>query len=312
MKQAGLGFAGVGWLGESLIKELPGVSGLQLAGVQDARLDLARAIAAKYGSPWSGDNFDELLQLPGVDVVVICTPNALHVPQALQALGAGKHVLVQKPLALSEADARAVVEQAQQQSTLLFVDYTYRFLETMAALRRGLADIGPARGVSAEFHNIYGPGPEKAWFFDRRLSGGGALLDLGVHLVDLALWLLEPAGMTLERADLERGGIEHEARLRVRLGDDVPFDLAVSWNAPLAGTRIVFEVLGERGRVRWENVAGSFFRFRTLQDEQILIDRETTLRSDTLAAFADALETNNAPHIDTRVYALIEQAYASG
>jgi hypothetical protein len=96
------------------------------------------------------------------------------------------------------------------------------------------------------------------------------------------------------------------------LGDDVQFDLAVSWNAPLAETRIVFEVVGERGRVRWENVVGSFFRFRTLQDERVLIDRETTLRSDTLAAFADALETNNAPRIDTRVYALIEQAYASG
>ena len=310
MKPTGLGFAGVGWLGESLIKELPGVTGLHVAGVQDARLDLAQAVAAKYGSPWSGDNFDDLLRLPGVDAVVICTPNALHVPQATQALRAGKHVLVQKPLALSFPDARAIVELAHELGTLLVVAYSYRFLDTIAALRNALPAIGPARGVSAEFHNIYGPGPDKAWFFDRRLSGGGALLDLGVHLVDLALWLFEPEEVTLERAELERGGIEREAKVRVRFGDGVALDLAVSWNAPAAETRIAFEVVGERGRVRWENVAGSFFRFRTLQDDRVLLDRETRLRSDTLVAFARALETDHAPNIDTRVYALIDQAYA--
>jgi predicted dehydrogenase len=310
MKPTGLGFAGVGWLGESLLKELPRVSRLHVAGVQDARLELAQAVAAKYGSPWSGENFDDLLRLPAVDAIVICTPNALHVPQAMQALRAGKHVLVQKPLALSFRDARAIVELAQELGTLLFVDYSYRFLETTATLRDALAKIGPARSVSAQFHNIYGPGAEKAWFFDRQLSGGGALLDLGVHLVDLALWLFDPDELTLERADLERGGIEHEAKLRVRFGDDLPFDLAVSWNAPARETRIAFEVVGDRGRVRWENVGGSFFRFRTLQNDRILIDRETTLRSDTLVAFAQALETNHAPRIDTRVYALIDQAYA--
>src|SRR3979411_949086 len=97
--KTGFGFAGVGWLGESLIKELPTVPGLVLAGVQDARLALAQEIGERYASPWSGQHFEELLQAPNVDVVAICTPNVLHVPQAAAALRAGKHVLVQKPLA---------------------------------------------------------------------------------------------------------------------------------------------------------------------------------------------------------------------
>jgi predicted dehydrogenase len=310
VKRVGLGFAGVGWLGESLIQALATSDGLALAGVQDARLELAREVAAKYASPWSGNSFDELLDLAAVDVVVICTPNALHVPQAIQALRAGKHVLVQKPLALSFADARAVVDVAHQQGKLLFVDYTYRFLATIDTLRAALPSIGPVQAVSAEFHNIYGPGAEKTWFFDRRLSGGGALLDLGVHLLDLALWLLQPRTVTLEQAELERGGIEHLASLRARL-DGVPFDLSVSWNAPLPATRIAFEIGGAHGRLRWENVQGSFFHFRTRRDATVLLDRETSLRSDTLRALARALATRTAPQIDPRVYDLLDQAYAA-
>ena len=96
------------------------------------------------------------------------------------------------------------------------------------------------------------------------------------------------------------------------LDRDVAFDLAVSWNAPLPETRIGFELVGERGRLRWENVGGSFFRFRALHDETLLLDRETTLRSDTLRAFSRALDTGVAPAIDTRVYALLDRAYRRG
>ncbi len=309
MSRVGLGFAGVGWLGESLIRELPSVPGLTLAGVQDARLELAQEVGVRHGSPWAGENFHDLLLLPDVDAVVICTPNALHVPQAAAALRAAKHVLVQKPLALSYVDAQATVDLARKVERLLFVDYTYRFLATLDVLRHALVDIGRVHALRSEFHNIYGPGPEKTWFFDRQLSGGGALLDLGVHLIDLALWLIHPHDVTLERAELDAGSIERAAKLWMRLNGNVPFELAVSWNAPLPETRIMFEIAGDLGQVRWENVGDSFFRFRTVQDERVLIDKETTLRHDTLRAFSHALEMGIAPPIDTRVYALLEQAY---
>ena len=182
------------------------VHGLKLAGVQDARLETARDVGARYASPWFGQRFEDLLAVPGVDAVVICTPNALHVPQAIQALRAGKHVLVQKPLALSFADACRVVDAGRDARRLVFVDYSYRFLASVEAVHAALERIGRVRTVTAEFHNIYGPGAEKTWFFDRQLSGGGALLDLGVHLLDLALWLLQPAEVSLELADARPGG----------------------------------------------------------------------------------------------------------
>jgi predicted dehydrogenase len=305
MVVTGLGFAGVGWLGESLIKDLPGVPGLELAAVQDTRLDLAREIGARYASPWVGDRFEALLEAPGVDAVVVCTPNALHVPQAQRAMQAGKHVLVQKPLALTFAEAQATVDVAHASQRLLFVDYTYRFLETTQPLRTRAEDIVAVR---AAFHNIYGPGAEKTWFFDPALSGGGALTDLGVHLLDLALWLLQPRHVTLEYSDLDAQPIERRASLRARL-DDVPFALEVSWNAPVPDTQIFFELQTGGGRMRWENVDGSFFRFRTWRDESLVLDRQTSLRIDTLQAFASALQTGQAPPIDARVYAVLDQAY---
>jgi predicted dehydrogenase len=305
----GIAFAGAGWLGESLIADLPRVPPLRAVAVQDINLERAHTVARRHAIPWVGDRFEDLLALDGVDAVAICTPNALHAQQAQAALHAGKHVLVQKPLAVSYDSARTTLDVASAVGRLLFVDYTYRFLETMTVLRAALQE--PVRAVHCAFHNIYGPGLEKSWFFDPRLSGGGALVDLGVHLLDLVLWLLKPRSATL--AGVERGGcgpVEDQATLRLVL-DGVPFDLAVSWNAAQPETEIALALdLEQGGRLRWENVAGSFFRFRTVHDDVVLLDRETTLREDTLRAFEAALRNERAPAVDLRVYDILDWAYA--
>lgn len=307
----GLGFAGVGWLGESLIKALPATSRLRLAAVQDADAALAVDVAGRYASPWQGTELQALLRAPGVDAVVICTPNVFHVPQACAALEAGRHVLVQKPLATTSAGARQVLAVARQAERLLFVDYSYRLLETTAALRQAVGRLGPIQAVRGVFHNVYGPG--KGWFFDPRLSGGGALVDLGVHLLDLAVSVLGPRDVALEQADLRFASghaVEDAAHLRLRLGD-TPMDLAVGWNADRPLTEIALQVSGEMGVARWENVDGSFFRFRTLVNGQCVLDRETTLRADTLRAFEAALTgAGEVPEVDVRVYDLVDAAYA--
>ena len=300
-----VGVAGLGWLGESLIKDLPRVGGLELVAVQDVLPERARAVADRYAARLSLERFDDLLAVGDVDAVLICTPNGLHAEQAQAALEAGKDVLVQKPLALSCADAVRTLEVAARTERILFVDYTYRFLETMHVLRSSLPSAGAIRSMRAAFHNIYGPGVEKTWFFDPRLSGGGALVDLGVHLLDLALWLVRPRSVRLVDAQLayDQGlPVEDAARLRLEL-DEVPFELEVSWNAPLTETEISFEL----DTVRWENVGGSFFRFRTRDGDQVLLERETTLRADTLRAFVAALDSGQAPPIDARVYALLDE-----
>ena len=304
-----LGFAGLGALGEALIREVSGVRGLEVVAAQDVRLDLARDIAARYAVSWYGECFEELLAADGVEAVVICTPNAFHASQAQAALRAGKDVLVQKPLALTHSDARGTVDVARQTERLLVVDYSYRFLKTMQAFSASLRALTGVRSVRAAFHNIYGPGAEKTWFFNPALSGGGALIDLGVHLLDLSLWLLRPHSVRLEKVSLSgAGSVENAASLLLML-DDVPFSLDVSWDAPLAATEISFEARTKKDLLRWENVDGSFFHFRTSRNQEVIANNQTTLREDTLRAFASALESRRSPRLDTRVYALLDSAY---
>jgi predicted dehydrogenase len=308
-----LGFAGVGALGEALIRDVAQFPDrLSVVALQDTRPDLAASIATKYGVERTVEAYEQLVGLPDVDAIVICTPNAFHAPQAQTALRAGKDVLVQKPLALSRADAQTTIDLAHACRQLLFVDYSYRFLETTDGLRKAISEIGPVRSARAAFHNIYGPGAEKTWFFDARLSGGGALIDLGVHLLDLALWLLQPGQVRVLSADLSPRDmpVESSSTVTVRL-DGVEFTLEVSWNSQRPLTEICFEVESLHGSVvRWENVEGSFFRFRTVRDGQVLLERETTLRADTLRAFADALASRQAPPVDVRVYDVLDAAYA--
>ncbi|MDQ6673353.1 MAG: Gfo/Idh/MocA family oxidoreductase [Chloroflexota bacterium] len=310
----GLGFAGVGLLGQSMLEQLDKVPGLRLAAVQDVNLDLVTQVAERCASPWYGERFEDLISLPDVDAVVISTPNVLHVPQAQAALRAGKHVLVQKPLATSAADARATVDIASALGLVLFVDYSYRMLDTAVALRTALPEIGAVGAVSAVFHNIHGPRRGREWFTNPSLSGGGALIDLGVHMLDLALWVLGPREARLERADLERRpglDVEHSASAELRF-DNIPVTLEVSWDSPRPLTEISLTLDGARGQSCWENVGGSFAHFRTRVDQKLLIDKEITLRENTLRRFAAALERGSAPPIDSRVYDLLDQAYGRG
>lgn len=305
-----MGFAGLGVAGKAMIQYLETEPALRLAAVQDVNRNLADEVGAQFGSPWIGQQFEDLLTAPGVDAVVISTPNVFHVPQTRAALRASKQVLVQKPLATSAADARATMELAASSGRILFVDYSYRLLETAEKARQALADIGDVQSVSSVFHNAGGPRAGRDWFFDPRLSGGGALVDLGVHMLDLVFWLLKPSEVEVERAAIEcRPGfeVEHQAQLDLRL-DRLPFDLAVSWGTHQQ-TEISVEVRGARGTVRWTNVDSSFAHFKTLLDGRELIDREITLRENTLHAFAAALDRGEAPPVDVRVYDVLDEAY---
>jgi predicted dehydrogenase len=311
MSSVGLGFAGLGVAGKTMLDQLSKVPGLRLAAVQDANLNLAEQIAEQFASPWHGEQFEDLLAAPSVDAVVICTPNAFHVRQAQAALRAGKQVLVQKPLATTAGDARATLALADERGRLLFVDYSYRFLDTAETLRETLPQIGPVRTVSAVFHNVHGPRAGRDWFFDPKLSGGGALIDLGVHMLDMLLWLLKPQTITVQDSKLEhRSGlqVEHNASMDLRF-DRVPVLLRVSWDAPLPLTEIALELQGDRGRLRWNNVDGSFAHFQTWLNQTCLIDREITLRENTLRRFATAQADGAAPPVDIRVYDLLDGAY---
>ena len=124
------------------------------------------------------------------NAAVIATPSALHADQCIAAFDRGVAVFCQKPLGRNASEVRAVLDAAARADRLLGgVDLSYRHTAAMQSIREriGAGDLGKVFAADLSFHNAYGP--QSGWFWDPRLSGRGCLIDLGVHLVDLALWL---------------------------------------------------------------------------------------------------------------------------
>jgi UDP-N-acetylglucosamine 3-dehydrogenase len=135
------------------------------------------------------DDWRELVEREDVDAITICSPNAFHRDQAVAAAKAGKHVLVEKPVAVSAAEADEMIAAAQQARVVLQVAHNLRYVPAVLAARdvvRG-GRLGNIVGLRAAFGHG-GPqvwAPEASWFFDRTRSGGGALIDLGIHIIDV-------------------------------------------------------------------------------------------------------------------------------
>jgi predicted dehydrogenase len=264
-----LGFAGVGWIGRNRFEAIAQSGFAEVASIYDPVAEAAtkaREIAPDAEQPTS---YAELLE-SDIDAVVIATPSALHAEQAIAALRRGKAVFCQKPLARNAVETREVVAAARAADRLLRVDLSYRFTTGMQRIRERIRSgaLGRIYAIEAVFHNAYGP--NKTWFYDAKLSGGGCLLDLGVHLVDLALWCLDfPAvtnvvGHLLHRAPVgdPSNQVEDYAAAQLLLAGGTSVQLACSWKAPAGcDADIGLRFFGSEGGAEFRNTDGSFYDF---------------------------------------------------
>ncbi len=269
MKKLKLAFVGLGWIGRHRMQALV-EQGLMddavFADVNGLCIDEALKI-------FPGASVAERLEqvdFEGVDGVVLATPSALHAQQTISTLNAGCPVFCQKPLARSAEECRLVVDAAKVNDKLLGVDFSYRYLEAISRMKDLLDNgaIGKVYSVDTVFHNAYGP--DKAWFYDPRLAGGGCVMDLGVHLVDLVLWLLGFPDVRDVHSRLFRGGVpfsgegvEDFASVHLDLGNDAQMRMACSWNLPAGqDAQIECTLYGTAGALSLKNVNGSFYDFR--------------------------------------------------
>ena len=265
-----LGFLGVGWIGRRRMEAIARSGLAEVAAVADALPEVAAQAASAVAGAAPLRSFDEMLEAD-LDGVVIATPSALHAEQAVAALERGLHVFCQKPLARDAEETRRVVAAARAADRLLGVDLSYRFISGMKMIRQIVRDgeLGEVFSVDLVFHNAYGP--DKAWFYDPRLSGGGCVIDLGVHLVDLALWALDfPPARQVSSRLFARGRplvdreseVEDFAAALITLESGASLQLACSWNLS-AGRDAVIEAgfYGSQGGAALRNVNGSFYDF---------------------------------------------------
>lgn len=265
-----LGFIGVGWIGRHRLQALVESEVAEIAAIADPSAACLESVGELAPTAVLRRAAEELLDL-SLDGVVIATPSALHPAQCQSALERGLAVFCQKPLARTAREVSDIVRLARAQDRLLGVDLSYRYTAAMRRIRQLIMsrELGEIYAVQLTFHNAYGP--DKQWFYRRHLSGGGCLIDLGIHLVDLALWALGYPRVETVAAHLSCRGrqleddsdeVEDFAAAQLRLETGVAVQLACSWCLP-AGRDAVIEArfFGTKGGGALRNVNGSFFDF---------------------------------------------------
>ncbi len=265
-----IGFLGVGWIGRHRLEAIVATGAVEIVGIAEPSPEAAAAarLLAPEAALLSG--LDDLLAL-GLDGIAIATPSAFHAGQAIRALERGVAVFCQKPLGRTAAEARAVVDAARAVDRLLAVDLSYRFTDAMIRIRDLVRSGALGRVYAADlvFHNAYGP--DKPWFYDPALSGGGCVMDLGVHLVDLALWVQDFPEVTGVTSRLFAGGeplggrpdrVEDYGLATIDLAGGCVVRLACSWRLPVGRDAAISAAFyGQEGGAALENVDGSFFDF---------------------------------------------------
>jgi predicted dehydrogenase len=162
----------------------------ELVAASNWREESLAALAERHRIPRTTLDWRLLAEDADIDAVVIGTPNALHAPQAIACLERGKHVLVEKPMARTLEEAQRMNAAAEASGARLMVAHCWRFHDDVRALRRRVESGALGEVVKTHGYGIHaGWGPD-GWFTDPELAGGGALLDMGVHAVDTARYLL--------------------------------------------------------------------------------------------------------------------------
>jgi predicted dehydrogenase len=263
-------FLGVGWIGRHRLEAIVRTGAVEVAGIADPCPETVAEAGRLAPGAKLASTLDGLLDLEP-DGVVIATPSALHAAQSIRALERGAAVFCQKPLGRTAAEARAVVDAARTADRLLAVDLSYRFTDGMRRVRELIrsGELGRVYAADLVFHNAYGP--DKPWFYDPALSGGGCVMDLGVHLVDLALWTLDFPGVAGVSASLLAGGeplgqlpdrVEDYAVAALELETGAVARIACSWRLPAGCDAIISAAFyGTKGGAAFRNLDGSFFDF---------------------------------------------------
>jgi len=172
----------------------------QLVAVQDVNATRAAELCSAFQVAKAYASAEELFADPEIDAVYIAVPNKYHVPLAIQALEAGKHVLLEKPFALSAQEAETAVAAARRTGRVLSLGMNQRFIETSQKFRTLVADgaFGEIYHAKAYWQRRAGIPKLGTWFGSRDLAGGGCLYDIGVHVLDLCLFVMdnfEPASV---------------------------------------------------------------------------------------------------------------------
>jgi predicted dehydrogenase len=264
-----LGFLGLGWIGTHRLAAIARAGVAEIVAIADPLEERLASAVEHVPGAFCFTAPRQVLDLD-LDGVVIATPSAQHAEQSIAALRQNLAVFCQKPLGRNAGEVTDVIDAARSADKLLGVDLSYRYTEALQKIRQVVREneLGEIFAVDLVFHNAYGP--QKSWFYDREQSGGGCLFDLGIHLVDAALWILDHPIVNVssrvfhkgERLHQLAGTCEDYAVARLDLANGTAVNLTCSWHLHAGRDAIIqASFYGAKGGAAMRNVNGSFYDF---------------------------------------------------
>jgi len=279
MKKIRVGIVGCGGIANAIhIPALLGIESAEVVAVCDIIKDRAENAAKRLGAKHAFTDYNELIDLKEIDMVDICAPNYLHPVIAVAALNAGRHVFSEKPDAMTVEQAVQMKEASERSGKRLMVMRNWRYSPSAVYIKKYVADgkcgeIYAGRCGWIRRRGIPGRG---GWFTTKALSGGGPLIDLGVHIIDLSMWIMgnpkavsacgsvynkfadnsdAPDSEHAAFGDGEKGGtfdVEDLAIGMIRFDNGAVIQIEFSWASNIEQEYGFIEMRGSAAGFKWE------------------------------------------------------------
>jgi predicted dehydrogenase len=227
--------------------------GVEVQAICDTDLPKARALADRFGVKDAFDDIEDLLRYEALDAVVICSPNHLHESHILAALSADLNVLVEKPLAMSGTSVQRVLRVAEKRERVLMVGMNHRYRPDVQIVRSFVqsGELGTIESIRGSWH-VFRPGrAQLGWRQRRDQAGGGAMLDLGLSIIDLGLWLGGTSPPARVSASLDPAGkdraVEQSGSAFVVCENGMSIFVDVTWRHLGEGERFGVGLRGSKG-----------------------------------------------------------------
>ncbi|MBA4543681.1 MULTISPECIES: Gfo/Idh/MocA family protein [Thermoactinomyces] len=267
--QLKIGLIGAGGIAQAHLRAIEKEPRVKAVAIADVAEEFARTTAAKFAIDQVYTDYEKMLEQESLDAVIVCVPNFLHAPVAQAALEAGSHVLCEKPMALNVELAEKMKETADRAGKILMVAQNNRFrAETQLAKKwaddKKFGKIYHAKTGWVRRNGIPGWG---SWFTQREKAGGGPLIDVGVHVLDLTLWIMgypQPVSVLGRTYDMfgsrkeklmgygrivDQGSfnVEDLAVAMIQFADGSSLVLDASWASHIRKESVYLELYGDRG-----------------------------------------------------------------
>jgi len=263
MKTVKVGIIGTGGIANShALGYLTNRDVCELTAVCDIDKEKVKAFAERHGVKKTYTDYGKMLKSDVVDAVSVCLPNNLHATATLDALAAGKHVLCEKPMATTVQEAEKMAQEAARTGLVLYIGFNHRFIASFFKGKEIAEKLGPPIALRIAYGHTLAESLAERWFSKKAVSGGGTLLDNGVHMIDMTRWYfgeVSEVSAQVGKYVLPKGDVEDNAIILLRLRNGAIASLQFSWSW-WGATGLEFEALCTNGTLTIEGSRLSYYK----------------------------------------------------